>query len=574
MKKFLTMLSATMCLSGSIVGFLATTGGASSSGPTVLTEETNVGQIFTNNFNPANSQSTSTQMSTNGLSYEPLIMYNSLKANSWSPWLATSEMMNSTGTVVTFTMNPMASWSNGAPLTAKHVANEFNAMSNNATLNIFGLPALAGPATSSGNKVTLTYATPQFSNLEALGSVLIFPVSGDAGIPAKSIIKSGNDNLSNKNVIGNGPYVPTSYSGQLIKYTLNPHWKLTPKPYVTGVNIPYYASNQAATQALVAHKIDWAGNDIPQITRTFVAADPAHNHFYYPAGSTVTLWFNTSQSAPDGQTDCLGDPTFRNAISMAINRSQLSTIGETGFEAPATSTSGMTPSQLAYQGSYANNINVHGWTPSQVSSYLSAAGYTRDAKGYFQVSAAKAVTATGLPARTECKFSIQDPVSYSDYAEDMQLIASQLQAVHINASSQGVTTGQWNANIYTSNFDAIIRWGAGGSNPYSQFQNWLDDPANTGGSTNFGAYINPIAINTLVKLAAAKPGTPAFQTSVNTLASILTTDVPQAPILYGADWDVYTTIRFTGWVTAKNQYAYPGPAGNSIAFVITKLKKS
>ena len=134
--------------------------------------------------------------------------------------------------------------------------------------------------------------------------------------------------------------------------------------------------------------------------------------------------------------------------------------------------------------------------------------------------------------------------------------------------------GQWNANIATRNFDAIIRWGAGGDNPYAQYENWLDDPANTGGSTNFGSYINPAAQNDLVSLAAARPGTAAFQTTVNKLATIMTTDVPVAPILYGADWDVYSTLHFTGWVTAQNQYAYPGPASNSIAYVVTKLKKA
>ena len=573
MRKILTAVACTSLVASSIVAATATSGGAASNA-TILTEETNVGQTFTNNFNPADYQSTSTQMSTNALSFEPLIVFNSLQADEWNPWLATSETVNSTGQVITFTMNPLATWSNGVALTAQHVANEFNAMSNNASLNIFGLPTLAQPATYSGSKVTLTYATPQYSNEQAIGSVLIFPVAGDAGIPASSLITSGTVGLPNNKVIGNGPYLPTSYSGQMISYTYNTHWKLTPKPFVTGVNIPYYASNQAATQALVSHQLDWAGNDIPQITRTYVATDPAHNHYYYPAGSTVTLWFNLSPSAPHGQTSCLADAAFRKAISMAMNRKQLSQIGETGFEDPATSSSGMTPLQSAYVGPYKNDINVNGWTSSQVSAFLIDAGYTLNNKGYFQVSKPKAVAATGLSAGTQCAFTIQDPVSYSDYAEDMQLISSQLKAVHINVSAQGVSTGQWNANIATHNFDAIIRWGAGGPNPYSQFENWLDDPANTGGSTNFGNYVDPQAQAALTQLAASRPGTPAFQTNVNKLSAVISNNVPVAPILYGADWDVYSTTRFTGWVTEKNQYAYPGPAGNSLAYVVTKLKKS
>jgi len=570
----LTKVAVAVTLSAGVVGVASSSGVGAQSSSTVLTEETNVGQIFTNNFNPADSQSTSTQMSTNGLSYEPLIMFNSLKPNVWNPWLATSETFSPTGQSVTFTMNPLATWSNGVALTAQDVANEFNAMNRNASLNIFGLPALARPATVAGNRVTLTYATPQFSNEQAIGSVLIFPVTGDPGIPSSALITSGTLSVPNNRVIGNGPYLPTGYSGQLIRYTANSHWKLTAKPYVTGVNIPYYASNQAATEALVSHQLDWAGNDIPQITRTFVVADPAHNHYYYPPGSTVTLWFNLSPSAPDGQRDCLADPKFRKTISMALNRSQLSSIGETGFEQPATSSSGLTPLQSAYLGAFKNNLNLNGWTSAQVTAALRAAGYSINSKGFFQVATSQAATATGLSIHTQCTFSIQDPVAYSDYTEDMQLISAKLKADHINVSAQGVSTGQWNANIATRNFDAIIRWGAGGANPYAQYQNWLEDPANTGGSTNFGSYVNPAAQSALIKLAAAKPGSAAFQQNVTTLATIMSNDVPMAPILYGADWDVYSTLRFTGWVTAANQYAYPGPGGNSIAMVLTRLKKS
>jgi len=86
--------------------------------------------------------------------------------------------------------------------------------------------------------------------------------------------------------------------------------------------------------------------------------------------------------------------------------------------------------------------------------------------------------------------------------------------------------------------------------------------------------VDPQAQAALTQLAASRPGTPAFQTNVNKLSAVIINNVPVAPILYGADWDVYSTARFTGWVTDKNQYAYPGPAGNSLAYVVTKLKKS
>jgi hypothetical protein len=61
---------------------------------------------------------------------------------------------------------------------------------------------------------------------------------------------------------------------------------------------------------------------------------------------------------------------------------------------------------------------------------------------------------------------------------------------------------------------------------------------------------------------------------VTKIGTVMTNDVPVAPLFYGPDWDVYSTLHFTGWVTAQNQYAYPGPAGNAVGYVLTRLKKA
>ena len=42
------------------------------------------------------------------------------------------------------------------------------------------------------------------------------------------------------------------------------------------------------------------------------------------------------------------------------------------------------------------------------------------------------------------------------------------------------------------------------TNGDSQFENWLDDPNNTGGSTNFGNYVNPEAQRALAEAEARR----------------------------------------------------------------------
>ena len=149
-------------------------------------------------------------------------------------------------------------WSNGSALTAAQVAATFNTINTISALNVGGLPALASPATSSGQNVVLTYATPQYSNEVALGSTLIFPTS------QFSTAADATKTVANTAVVGDGPFIPTSYSSTVIKYTYNKYFWGT-KPYVTEVHIPYIASNQAATEALAAHQLDWAGNDLSLI---------------------------------------------------------------------------------------------------------------------------------------------------------------------------------------------------------------------------------------------------------------------------------------------------------------------
>jgi peptide/nickel transport system substrate-binding protein len=60
--------------------------------------------------------------------------------------------------------------------------------------------------------------------------------------------------------------------------------------------------------------------------------------------------------------------------------------------------------------------------------------------------------------------------------------------------------------------------------------------------------------------------------AVQSLGNILTTQVPVAPLLYGADWDSYSTARFTGWVTAANPYMDPSPNDPELPYIMMHLK--
>jgi peptide/nickel transport system substrate-binding protein len=529
--------------------------GASAAKSHVLTEEGNVGVTFTKNFNPFNSNSLVAQMSIKSLTYEPLIEFDYLKANTQYPWLATGYTWTNGGRTLTFALRHNVTWSDGKPFTAADVAYTFNLIGQSPAANYSGVPAMTSPAITKGNyTVVLNFASPEYQDITAIaGSTLIVPehIWSKIANPAKAVIT---------NPVGTGPYVLKSYSPQLVSYTANPkYWGGTPA--ATQVNIPSYSSNSSAATALANGQLDWAGNDIANIKSLFVSKNPATNHYFFAGGNTVSLIFNTTGTGP------LSDPAVRAAISAGINRTALGVEGESGYEVPATSSSGLIlPNQAAFQSPSTKNDLSPTSNPAKVASLLSADGYAKASNGMWEKNG------------QEITFNIEDPTAYSDYYADAQLISNSLKSEGINASVDGVQASQWYSDLSAGTFQSAIHWGAGGANPFVQYQNWLDyntfvAPSPTNASGDFGRYKSATAEAALKKLETTSPSdTAAVTSATQALGNILTTQVPVAPLLYGADWNIYSTSHFTGWVTAANPYADPSPSDPELPLILMHLK--
>ncbi len=552
-RKIAIIASAMSCLT---LGVISVSGASASAAKShVLTEEGNVGVTFTDNFNPFNSNSLVAQMSIKSLTYEPLIEFDYLKANTQYPWLATGYTWTNGGRTLTFALRHGVTWSDGKPFTAADVAYTFNLIGQSPAANYSGVPAMTSPAIAKGNyTVVLNFAAPEYQDITGIaGSTLIVPehIWSKIANPAKVVIT---------NPVGTGPYVLKNYSSQLVSYTANPkYWGGTPA--ATQVNIPSYSSNSSAATALANHQLDWAGNDIANIKALFVNKDPATNHYYFAGGNTVTLIFNTTGTGP------LTDPAVRAAISAGINRTALGVEGESGYELPATSSSGLIlPNQGAFQSSSSANDLSPTSNAAKVTSLLTADGYAKASNGMWEKNG------------QEITFNIEDPTAYSDYYADAQLISNSLQALGINATVDGVQASQWYSDLSAGTFQSAIHWGAGGANPFVQYQNWLDyntfvAPNPTNASGDFGRYKSTAAESALKKLETTSPtNAAAVKSATEALGNILTTQVPVAPLLYGADWNVYSTAHFTGWVTAANPYADPSPSDPELPLILMHLK--
>jgi peptide/nickel transport system substrate-binding protein len=362
--------------------------------------------------------------------------------------------------------------------------------------------------------------------------------------------------------VGTGPYELKSFTTQLVTFSANPHyWGGTPP--ISQVQIPYYSGNTAATTALAANQLDWAGNEIPSLQQLYVSKAPSTNHYWFPGGNTVTLWVNASKGGP------LADAKVRQAISAGVNRQELSTKGEYGYEAPATSSSGLIlPTQQQYLlPSLANDISP---TPNagKVSSILTADGYKKDAKGIWAKNG------------QEISFSIEDPTAFTDYFADAQLLSSQLKAVGINATVNGVAAPTWFTDTQDGNFQTVVHWGGGvggASDPYpfGQYQYWMDStlsaPAGKSAASNYGRYSNPQAQTAFTQYENSNDSATQMQ-AIHTLENVESTQMPAIPLVYGADWNEYSTARITGWPTQSNPYMDPAPDDPELPYILMHLK--
>jgi len=513
---------------------------------------------LTKNFNPLSAtQSTGWSLHATDLIYEPLFLFNLMQPTQAPvPMLATAFQWSSDGKTLTLTTRSGVKWSDGQAFSAADVAFTFNLIKKHAaTADVNGTPVPTSATATGTNTVVLTFPTPEAGNMYAIGSQQIVSqhVWQSVGDPSK---------YADANPVGTGPYTLSGFTPQKVTLRYNPHYWNVSSIHVPTVIFPGFATGTSPA-AVEAGEVDWAGNNIPNVQNVFVAKNPSTNHVwqqtspYMAANNVVTMLFNTTK-AP------LNDPKVRQAISYAINRQQLATQGESGYEAPATSSSGLLlpAGQSLLSSQYANDLPATG-DAAKAASILTSDGWTKSGGKW---------TKNGQ----KLSFTLKDPSNFTDYYSDIQLIATQLNAQSFDVTAVGEAGGYtpWNTDVENGNFDATLHWAAGPL-PYTAYQQWVDSTAATAlgtpASGDWGRFKDPAAQTALNRLAAATSPT-AQQTAVGSLEQIMSTQVPEAPLLYGALWAEWSTKNYVGWPSPANAYADPGPSNNQdVEFVVLHL---
>jgi peptide/nickel transport system substrate-binding protein len=509
---------------------------ASSNASRSLVMESSPETSITDDFNPYATTQAAYGMGATGLIYEPLVEFNLASTTVQYPWLATKYAWSNGGKTITFTIRQGVKWSNGTAFTPADVAFTYNLMKKNASINLGGLTISS--VSTSGDTVTLTFPTAQYTNLENIAGVGIVPASvwGKAGNPAT---------FSDPKPVGTGPYMLGSFTSQGFTLVKNPHYWQPSKVKVAKVYFPAYTSNTGALSALFSGQIDWTGNYIPGLKKEFVDTDPAHHHYYEAANGDESLEPNLSKWP-------LSDLAVRKAVSLAVDRTTLGAEGEAGLESPVTNATGLTlPAFQAWAAPVSSmTISAHA-NAAAAAKVLETAGYKKGSNGYFQKNG-KTVA-----------FTIISPSAYTDMAEVDSIAAQELRAAGIDATFQGLSVNAWSADVSDGNFDMTEHWSNGGISPFAEYNGWLNSALATSSATgDFERLKDPALDADLNKLAGAATVSQQAQMLVP-LEKYVAANLPVIPLETAAEWFEYNSQHFVGWPTQSNPYESGQPSGTN-----------
>jgi peptide/nickel transport system substrate-binding protein len=231
----------------------------------------------------------------------------------------------------------------------------------------------------------------------------------------------------------------------------------------------------------------------------------------------------------------------RQAIAAALDREQISKIGESGYQPAANQTGVVTPTFDQYFDSAA----------------LTAAGYDKPNPD----KAKQLLQGAGYSSSNPLKLTIITVTGYTDWDASLAVIKQQLKAVGIDLTIQDLQAQSYNNKLFTGDYDLAYYSESGGPTPYYELRQLLysknSAPIGKQSSSNHERYNNPAVDKAFDAYASADSATQVKL--IKQIEAAMIKDVPIIPTTESVDWYQYNTTDIAGWPTKDNPFAQPAP---------------
>jgi peptide/nickel transport system substrate-binding protein len=501
---------------------------------------------FVRNFNPFTSTATPAGAVVKGAIYEPLIISTAAGGGHQYPWLARSWKWSNGNKTLTLQIAQNATWSDGKPLTAGDVVYTLKAGKQDKVMDQIGLyrpgTNIASVQQKGRNAVVINLKTPDSQFIAAnLNGVAVVPQHVWSKVAKPST-------YTNSKPVGSGPFTQVGrFTTQDYVLNKNPHYWQAGAPKIPCLEYVQATSNDAALLQIQSGQVDWTHNFVPNVATAYVAKDKQHYHaFYATTAYPIGLMLDTSQYP-------YSLPVLRKAISMAVDRTSVSKLGEYGYAPPADAVglNGIFPNWVTDAKVKAQAKQMATFNPSAAKKLLTDNG--------FSYKGSQLIDPKGNPV----EISPHVISGWSDWVASLQIITKNLRDIGID--SQTKLEPDWNSwypNASSTKFPTLLWQNASQGSPYGYFFSMMDQnaytaPGSDGTTTgNWIHYQNAQATSLLNKWKVTLDK--ASQAKIATQLQQLWLDqLPMVPLFIGPRWSTYSTKYFHGFSSPKNFYGDP-----------------
>jgi peptide/nickel transport system substrate-binding protein len=480
------------------------------------------GSLWDCGFNPYVGNET---FVTDGVTYETLLYINPLNSKV-TPMLATGYRWGNGNKSLTLTIRSGVTWTDGKAFTPADVIFTFQMLKRFSALDGNAVWSVLSGVKQQGNEVVFSFKHPAVP--------FFYYIAGETYIVPKHIWASVKDpsKYVDKNPVATGPMVLKRCTPQDMTFTRNSHYWMKGRPYIQTLQIPAFIDNTPGNLQLRTGQANWGCQYIPNVQAYYLSVN-SHHHIWYPPSSDNVLFLNVKQYP-------LTILNVRKAISLAIDKSEVSRLGVYGYE-PAANQSGIVlPNFKSWYDSALAKKNDYSFSVSRAQTLLKQAGFTKGSNGIFQKN--------GKPLSV----TILGVSGFSDFVSELSIVERNLKAAGIDARVDNVGGNTQSADLSSGKFQIGYLYTTGGPSPYYQFYNTLYGSS----SGNYSGWKDKTT-DRLLNQYAATTSSAKQHAIINQIQGIMLQKVPVVPLVEGVYYSQYDTSKLVGWPSQSDPYMAP-----------------